>query len=81
MTPTLWLLAGAVAWLALAAPVAVLIGKAIERHCPCDAPDDGDDLLADIPCDCLSADELNVRFRQLTDPIEAERNTRLGGLW
>jgi len=67
VTPGLWLLVGSVAWLAVAAPIAAVIGKAIEQSCApaVDAPDVLDAWLDDIPVDCLSQAEIDRRAARL----------------
>lgn len=78
MTIAVAALCGVAIWTAVAFPVAVVIGRAIHGADPGeDAPDGtAGDLLADQPPEVLTVDEA---FRALTDPLEAERDMRLGG--
>ena len=80
MSPTAWLVVGAVAWCVLAVPVAVVIARAIdpgETH----ATDYDEFEPLGLPVDVLGPLEIEFEFRRLTDPLEAEREQRLGGLW
>jgi len=77
VTAGLWLLVGAVAWVAGSFPIAVLVGKVIHLADPGENGPDGTagDLLADQP-DEIRADG-DAEFWALVGPIEAERDRRL----
>lgn len=62
-----WLIVGALVWLALACPVAVLIGRGIreaDRREEVARPAE-EDLLADQPAEILTPAGIDARFRQI----------------
>ncbi|HEU5026616.1 MAG TPA: hypothetical protein VFV01_16995 [Spirillospora sp.] len=79
MTIAIAAVCGLAIWTAVAFPVAVVIGRAIHTADPGEDGPDGTagDLLADQPAE-VRVDDV---FRALTDPLEAERDARLGGAW
>lgn len=65
MTLSLWMLTAAAAWLAVAAPVAVVIGKAVHRADCCPHPDVDDDLMALVQAENLSPAEVDRRIARM----------------
>lgn len=82
MTAWSWTGVALAGWIGAAVWFALRLGPFLHRADPGETPTDYEEFEPlGLPVDVLGPMEIEFEFRRLTDPLEAEREQRLGGLW